>query len=157
MKAAKDVGLKVLGWVLLVVGIIMLPAPGPGSMVLLLAMAVLSTQYDWAERRLEQVKVWALKGAADSVATWPRIIASVLGVAWVVGLGVVWGISPPAPDWWPLRESLWLYGGWAVGATLILSGVVALALIVYSFVKLRGRDFSQRKRELDREEASVER
>ena len=44
-------------------------------MVILLAMVVLATQYEWADERLDKVKVWALKGAADSVKTWPRIIA----------------------------------------------------------------------------------
>jgi hypothetical protein len=155
-QTAKNVGLKVLGWILLVAGIILLPAPGPGAMVILLAMFVLSTQYEWADRRLELVKVWALKGAADSVATWPRILLSLLGVVWLIGLGVVWGMSPPAPDWWPISSSLWLYGGWGVGGTMIVSAVVALGLIIYSFVKLRGRDFSERKRQLDREQATLE-
>ncbi|ROR90535.1 PGPGW domain-containing protein [Nocardioides aurantiacus] len=137
-EAVKGLGLKVLGWVLLVAGIILMPAPGPGAMVILLAMVVLATQYEWADKRLDKVKVWALKGAADSVKTWPRIIASLLGVAWLVGLGIFWGMRPPAPDWWPLRESWWLIGGWGTGSTLIFSGVVAFGLLVYSFVKLRG-------------------
>lgn len=137
-EAVKGLGLKVLGWVLLVVGVILMPAPGPGAMVILLAMVVLATQYEWADRRLDKVKVWALKGAADSVKTWPRIVASLLGVAWLVGLGIFWGMRPPAPDWWPLRESWWLIGGWGTGATLILSAVIALGFIVYSFRTFRG-------------------
>jgi uncharacterized protein (TIGR02611 family) len=137
VKLAKRWGLVVLGWLLLVLGIAALPLPGPGAMIILLAMFVLSTQYEWADRRLESVKRWALSGAADSVRTWPRVCLSVLGVAWLIGAGIYWGIRPPAPHWWPLRESWWLIGGWGTGATLIFSGVVALALLGYSFVKLR--------------------
>lgn len=155
-QTAKNIGLKVLGWFLLLAGIVLLPAPGPGAMVILLAMFVLATQYEWADQRLDQVKIWALKGAADSVATWPRILLSLLGVAWIIGLGVVWGLAPPAPEWWPVSERLWLYGGWGVGGTMIVSGIVALGLIVYSFVELRGRDFNERKRQLDREEAQLD-
>jgi hypothetical protein len=141
-KAAKRWGLIILGWTLLLVGIAALPLPGPGAMIILLAMIVLATQYEWAEQRLDRVKEWAMKGAADSVRTWPRILLSLLGVAWLLGFGTYWGISPPAPEWWPLRESWWLIGGWGTGATLIFSGLVAFGLLVYSFVKLRDRDDS---------------
>jgi len=56
-----------------------------------------------------------------------------LGIIAIVGAGVLWGIRPPAPDWWPVRESWWLLGGWATGATMIFSGLVALALMFYSW------------------------
>lgn len=155
-ETAKSVGLKVLGWALLVVGIAAIPLPGPGAMVILLAMFVLATQYDWAERRLDRVKLWALQGAADGVKTWPRIMLSLLGCAWLVGFGVYWGSQPPVPGWWPLPAWTWLPGGWWTGGTLIFSGVFALGLLVYSFAKLRGRDFSEHKRRLEAEEERVE-
>ena len=135
--AVTGVGLKILGWLLLVVGIAALPLPGPGAMIILLAMFVLATQYEWAERRLDRVKDWAMKGAADSVRTWPRVLLSLVGVAWLIGFGIVWGIHPDAPQWWPVDDAYWLIGGWGAGATLIFSGVVAFGLLVYSFVKLR--------------------
>lgn len=140
--AAKKWGLTILGWVLLVVGIAALPLPGPGAMIILAAMFVLATQYEWADRRLERVKAWAMKGAADSVRTWPRILASVLGVVWLVGLGIYWGIRPESPTWWPIADKWWLVGGWGTGSTLIFSGLVALGLLIYSFVKLRETDGS---------------
>lgn len=153
-EAVKGLGLKVLGWVLLVLGIVLMPAPGPGAMVILLAMVVLATQYEWADRRLDKVKVWAMQGAADSVKTWPRIVASLLGVVWLIGLGVFWGMRPPAPEWWPLRESWWLIGGWGTGSTLIFSGVVAFGLLVYSFLELRGADRAEIEAQATRSGAS---
>jgi hypothetical protein len=137
-QALKRWSLTILGWLLLLVGIVALPLPGPGAMIILLAMVVLATQYEWAARRLDGVKAWALKGAADSVRTWPRIGLSLLGVLWLVGFGVLWCLHPVAPGWWPLRDSWWLIGGWGTGATLIFSGLVALGLVVYSFFELRG-------------------
>ncbi|MGH3362228.1 MAG: PGPGW domain-containing protein [Nocardioides sp.] len=133
MRAVKRVFLEVLGWVLVVGGIAALVLPGPGLLALFGGLALLSQQYTWAERRVEPVKERAIKAAADGVQTWPRITLSLLGVAWLVGAGVFWGISPPAPGWWPLDERFWLMGGWTAGITLIVSGFLALAMIVYAY------------------------
>ena len=134
---AKRILLEGLGWILVVVGIAALVLPGPGLLALFAGVALLATQYEWAERRLEPVKNAALRGAADSVRTWPRIVLSVFGVCWLVGLGIYWGHSPPAPSWWPVADKWWLVGGWGTGATLIGSGGLAGAMIVYSYLNFR--------------------
>lgn len=144
-RAARRVVLETVGWVLVLVGIAALVLPGPGLLTLFAGMALLATQYQWAERRVEPVKKAALRAAADSVRTWPRIVTSCLGVVCLTGLGLAWGIRPPAPGWWPLADRWWLPGGWATGSTLIGSAVFAAALIVYSY-----RNF--RQIEQDREE-----
>ena len=135
--AAKRVLLETLGWLLVVGGIAALVLPGPGLLGLFAGLALLSQQYEWAERRLEPVKRQALKAAEDSVRTWPRIICSVLVSLLLVAAGVLWCLRPPAPGWWPLAEHWWLSGGWGVGVTQILSGLVALGMIVYSFRRFR--------------------
>lgn len=127
------------GWVLVVAGIAALILPGPGLLLLFAGLAILSQQYTWADRRLQPVKVRALKTAADSVQTWPRILGSTLGALVLVGLGVLWVMQPPAPSWWPLRDSWWLLGGWPAGVTLAGSGLIALGMVVYSFFKFRGQ------------------
>ena len=138
-RLVRRVAVEGLGWVLVLLGIAALVLPGPGLVLLALGLFVLATQYEWAERRLEPVKDAALRTAADGVATVPRILLSTLGVTWLIALGVYWGISPDAPGWWPVRESWWLPGGWGTGASLILSGLLAAALIVYSYVTFRDR------------------
>lgn len=135
--AAKRLALETLGWLLVLGGIAALVLPGPGLLALFAGLALLSQQYDWAERRLEPVKRQALKTAADGVATWPRIVMSCLGVAWLIAAGVAWGLNPDVPGWWPLGERWWLPGGWATGVSLIASGFIALALIVYSYRNFR--------------------
>jgi hypothetical protein len=137
--AAKRVLLEGAGWILVLVGLAALVLPGPGLLALFAGVALLATQYEWAERRLEPVKAAALRTAADSVRTWPRILLSALGACWLVGLGIYWGISPAAPSWWPVDDTWWLMGGWGTGATLIGSGLIAGGMIVYSFLNFRGR------------------
>jgi uncharacterized protein (TIGR02611 family) len=136
-RAAKKFAVVIAGWVLLVIGIAAMPLPGPGLLITFGAVAILATQYEWAERRLEPVKQAALRGAADSVKSWPRICLSVLGVVWLIGVGILWIVHPPAPDWWPIDDKWWLFGGWGTGSTLIFSGIVAGALLVYSYRNFR--------------------
>lgn len=134
---AKRVAVEGLGWILVVVGIAALVLPGPGLLALFAGVALLATQYEWAERRLEPVKKAALRTAADSVKTPGRVLVSALGVLWLFGLGVVWGLQPDVPAWWPLADRWWLPGGWGTGASLIASGLIAGAMIVYSYLNFR--------------------
>jgi uncharacterized protein (TIGR02611 family) len=144
---AKRVAVEGLGWILVLVGIAALVLPGPGLLALFAGVALLSTQYEWAERRLEPVKKAALRGAADSVKTWPRILMSVAGVLCLIVLGIYWGIRPPAPSWWPLDDKWWLVGGWGTGATLIGSGIIAGVMVVYSYIHFRDIEVEQHREE----------
>jgi len=125
------------GWILVVVGIAALVLPGPGLLALFAGVALLSTQYEWAERRLDPVKKAALRTAADSVKSWPNLAMSTLGVLALIGVGVVWGVGIAVPSWWPVADRWWLPGGWATGGTLIGSGIVAGAMLVYSYLNFR--------------------
>jgi hypothetical protein len=148
---AKRVAVEGLGWVLVLGGIAALILPGPGLLMLFGGLVILSQQYAWAERRVRPVEVRAKKAAADSVQTWPRIIGSVLGVCVLAAFGVLWIVDPPPPEWWPLRDSWWLVGGWATGATIIASAAIALAMIVYSFRHFRGAPDPHRAAEVSSE------
>lgn len=134
---ARRAALEGLGWLLVVVGIAALVLPGPGLLAIFAGMALLATQYEWAERRLEPVRKAALKTAADSVKSWPLILVSTLSSLLFMAIGVVWGLSPAVPSWWPLADKWWLVGGWGTGSTLIGSGLIALGMIVYSYVSFR--------------------
>jgi uncharacterized protein (TIGR02611 family) len=145
--AAKRVAVETAGWILVVAGIAALILPGPGLLMLAGGLAILSQQYEWAERRMRPVEIRAKKAAADGVQTVPRIVLSTLFSLGLVALGVLWVVDPAAPSWWPVRESWWLIGGWATGSTLIASGVIALALIVWSIKHFRGVDDPHAKAE----------
>src|SRR5262245_8929017 len=102
MRKAKKFTIGLVGFLVLGLGIALMPLPGPGLLVVLLGVLILATQFEWAARRVEQVKEAALRGAADSVKSWPRIVVSVIGVLWLIGFGVLWTIHPSAPDWWSI-------------------------------------------------------
>lgn len=133
----KRLALEILGWILIVAGIAALFLPGPGLLLLALGLWVHSQHYEWADRMLDPVKRQAYITAADSVKTWPRIVLSTISAITIGVVGVVWGISPAAPGWWPLREDWWLVGGWGTGVVLIASSFVALGLIVWSYKTFR--------------------
>jgi hypothetical protein len=136
-ETAKRFSAQAVGWLLVVLGLAAMILPGPGLLLLVAGLAILSQQFAWAERRVEPVKRTAFKTAADGVATPTRVVVSALGGLALIALGVVWGVRPPVPEWWPLRDSWWLVGGWATGSSLILSGLAALGLLVYSYRRFR--------------------
>ena len=88
MKAAKRVMTEVVGWFLVVAGLVALILPGPGLLMLAGGLAVLSQQYAWAERRVDPIKERALLGAAASVHSWPRTIASSFFAMLLVAAGM---------------------------------------------------------------------
>ncbi|MCC9145126.1 MULTISPECIES: PGPGW domain-containing protein [unclassified Arthrobacter] len=131
-------GIEVAGWSLVVLGLAALVLPGPGLLMVVAGLAVLSLRYHWAHRWLHPVKERAFRAAAQQVQTVPRIIATVCGGLLVIAAGVIWGLWRQVPNWWPLQDSWWLPGGWVTGGTLIGSGCIGLALIVYSYIRFRG-------------------
>ena len=68
---SKRVGVSIAGFVVLILGIVLLVAPGPGMLVIILGLAILSTEYAWARRALDQAKARA-KGAADRIRRKPK-------------------------------------------------------------------------------------
>ncbi|MCW2795947.1 PGPGW domain-containing protein [Nocardioides sp.] len=134
---AQRVALEILGWFLVVAGIIAIPLPGPGLLILALGLWVHSLSYEWAERLLEPVQRQALRSAADSVKTWPRIVLSSIGALWLIGMGVLWWVQPGAPGWWPVDEKWWLLGGRFTGVVFVGSGLAAYALLGWSMKRFR--------------------
>jgi uncharacterized protein (TIGR02611 family) len=137
--AAKRIGLEVVGWVLVVAGIAALILPGPGLLMIAGGLVILSQQYEWAERRVDPIKREALKGAARSVETWPRVVMTSTMILLIALAGVLWFVDPDAPGWWPLSDAWWLPGGKATAISQFLSALIALALLVWSYRRYHGK------------------
>lgn len=127
----------VLGWTLLIAGVAALVLPGPGLLLVAAGLTVLSQQYAWAQRRVEPVRERAFHLAKTSVSSRRAMVMSSLLAAWLLSAGVVWIVRPVAPAWWTWSEAWWLPGGWATGASLIISGALAAGLLVYSYRRFR--------------------
>ncbi len=137
MAGLKKTWVTVLGWVVLVVGIAALILPGPGLLLMVAGLVILSQEYEWAERRVEPVKVKAFEVAASGVKTWPRILGSTLSALVLMGIGVFWMVDPEIPEFWIVGPEL-PFGGIGSGVSIIISGLLALGLVVYSVREFRG-------------------
>ena len=135
----RKIGILILGWLLVIVGIAALVLPGPGLLLLFLGLFLLSQEYVWARTRVEPVKKRALTTAADSVQTRSRMAVSLVSALAIVGVGVIWLLDPRIPEIGPVGPELPL-GGLGTGIGLVVSGLVALALVIESIRRFRPRN-----------------
>ena len=66
--------------------------------------------------------------AEDSVSSPLRIAWSVCMGLGLIGAGIAWGLIP----WLPFH-------GWSTGSSLILSGLILYALLIWSYRKVKAR------------------
>lgn len=87
------VGVSVVGVALVIGGVVLLPLPGPGWLVIFAGLGVLGTEFEWAARLLRfarlKVSAWASWVARQSLpvqlligTTGLILIACAVGAAW---------------------------------------------------------------------------
>jgi hypothetical protein len=130
-------GSEVLGWTLVAVGLALLVLPGPGMLALVAGVALLAPHYAWARRILDPLHDRAVEAAKKGVSTKRSVLVGVASVLWLLGIGTVWLLAPPIPEF-----SLWgwdigprLPGGSAAGIGMITSGIAGGALLAYSVIR----------------------
>ncbi|MDB5176254.1 MAG: hypothetical protein JWM81_1112 [Candidatus Saccharibacteria bacterium] len=69
----RKIAALVIGIPLLIVGIILIPAPGPGLLVCFLALFILSREFSWANTQFQKIKVKIQKIYTDSKQRADRI------------------------------------------------------------------------------------
>ena len=116
----------VAGVALCVVGIALLVLPGPGLLLVLAGLVLLANEYPWARRMTGPVRRRATQTAALSVASPVRTSATGLCGLTLIGAGLAWILVPALP-----------LGGVAAGSSLIVSGIVVLVLLGYSYRRFR--------------------
>jgi Putative transmembrane protein (PGPGW) len=123
---AKRVTVLIAGGALVLVGIVLLVLPGPGLLLVLGGLLVLSSEFPAVDRYIDPIQHRAMKAAEDSVSSPLRLACSVLGGVVLIVAGVVWGLVKTLP-----------LGGWPTGSSLILSGLVLLGLLVFSYRRVQ--------------------
>ena len=82
------IGVTIVGVLVVAGGIVLLPLPGPGWLIIFAGLGVLATEYEWAKRLLrfarDQVQRWT-----DWVKRQPRWIQAAVGVLGVLFLVAV--------------------------------------------------------------------
>jgi uncharacterized protein (TIGR02611 family) len=126
IRLLRRIAISVVGTVILVVGVVLLVAPGPGLVVIALALAVFAIEYQWARRNLTAVQARArsaaLKAAASRVATASAVL---FGIG-AIGLGGVLVFT----DLLPLS-------GVGTGVGVAVGGLTVLLTTAYGVRELR--------------------
>jgi uncharacterized protein (TIGR02611 family) len=102
------VGVGVVGGLIVALGLVTIPLPGPGWLTVIAGLFVLATEFTWAERLLEftkkHVKRWT--DWVTSQPMWVRLLLAAATAAFVCGVLVVTlhltGVPGWIPDWVPL-------------------------------------------------------
>jgi membrane protein implicated in regulation of membrane protease activity len=128
---ARRILVTVVGLALCVAGVGLLILPGPGLLLLLAGLVLLANEYPWARRMTAPVRRQAIRSAEQSVASPLRISVTALCGLALVAAGIAWILVPSLP-----------FGGVATGSSLIVSGILVLALLVYSYRRFRRSDDS---------------
>ncbi|TFV46865.1 TIGR02611 family protein [Blastococcus sp. TF02A-35] len=103
------VGVGIVGVLVLAVGLVTIPLPGPGWLTVIAGLFVLATEFTWAERLLEftrhHVKRWTDWVSGQPV--WVRLLIGLATAAFVYGVMVVTLHIAGVPDWVPGWVPLW--------------------------------------------------
>ncbi|CAN5363679.1 hypothetical protein BH09SUM1_BH09SUM1_26750 [soil metagenome] len=62
IKTARKIAVAILGSALLIVGIVMIAAPGPAFVVIPLALALLGTEFHWAKKLNARLAIYIKAG-----------------------------------------------------------------------------------------------
>lgn len=87
-RSGKRIAVTIAGFVVLLAGLVMMVTPGPGILAIFAGLAILATEYAWAEHMLDKAKQKAGQAAKAATASPLRVIlaitATVAGIAAVV-------------------------------------------------------------------------
>ncbi|MGR7027899.1 TIGR02611 family protein [Geodermatophilus sp. URMC 62] len=103
------IGVGIVGALVVAVGLVTIPLPGPGWLTVIAGLFVLGTEFTWAERLLEftkrNVRAWTDWLGRQPV--WVRLGVGALTAAFVYGVLVVTLHLAGVPGWVPGWVPLW--------------------------------------------------
>lgn len=99
---AKRIAVAIIGGLVLIVGIITIPYPGPGWLTVFAGLAILATEFPWAERLLARGR-----GYYDAWQQWLKRQNIWVRVAFLIATGIV------------VVATIWLLNGFGIMAGLL--------------------------------------
>jgi uncharacterized protein (TIGR02611 family) len=76
-RSGKRIAVTVIGFAVLIAGLVMMVTPGPGILVILAGLAILASEWAWAERALDRAKAGGKVVLEQATASPIRIALSV--------------------------------------------------------------------------------
>ncbi len=122
----RRVAVTVAGTAILAVGVVLLVAPGPGLLVIALALVVFATEYEWARRHLAAVRERALLTGRQAAASRLATVSAILFGLGALGVGALLIFTRVLP-----------WSGAATGTGVAIGGLTVLATMAYSLRELR--------------------
>ncbi len=138
VRLLRRIAVTVVGTVILAVGLVLLVAPGPGILVILLAVAVFALEYAWARRHLVAARALARSAAEKTATSRIATATAVLFGLGSIGLGTVLIFTDVLP-----------LSGAGTGAGVALGGLTVLVTTAYGMREVRQ---AQRAAGADREQ-----
>lgn len=65
----RKVSIFVVGWVIVIVGLVLVPLPGPGWAIVFVGLSLLATEFAWAARLKDRVQQW-LAAWVEKIQAW---------------------------------------------------------------------------------------
>ena len=109
LEAPYRLGVGIVGGLVVAVGIVAIPLPGPGWLIVFAGLFVLATEFLWAERVLGYARR-RVEGWTDWLGRQPvvvRVVVAALTAAFVYGVLVVTLHLTGVPHWVPGWVPLW--------------------------------------------------
>ena len=101
-RRVKRVGTAIVGGLLLVIGVIAVPYPGPGWLIIFTALAILATEFEWAQRVLDKAR-----GEYDKWQMWLKRQKAIVQLLFLVLTSTV------------IVGTIWLLNGFGVMVDLL--------------------------------------
>lgn len=104
LEVAYRIAVAIIGFAIIVTGLALIPLPGPGWLIVFAGLAVLSTEFVWAERLLHYART-KVQGWTDWVIRQPlavRALIGLVGLVFVVGAVAAYDRLVGFPSWVPV-------------------------------------------------------
>lgn len=102
----------IVGFLVIGLGVLLLPLPGPGWVIIFLGLGILATEYEWSRRLLTYARA-KVKAWSHWLGRQPLVVRAAVGlaclafVAAAIGLVLWWyGVPTWVPGWVPLVHDL---------------------------------------------------